>query len=68
MSIWITSDQASTGKITMTNGAFSTTFAVAANGITSVNIPHGLAHISNAESGTVIQKSLRITVDPGSLM
>lgn len=40
-------------------------FLVAANGITSVNIPHGLAHISNVESGTVIQKSLRLTVDPG---
>ena len=65
MSIWITSDQASSGKISMTNGTFNATFSVAANGITSVNIPHGLAHISNAESGTVIQKSLRLTVDPG---
>ena len=51
--------------ITMTNGTFSAPFSVAANGITSVNIPYGLAHISNAESGMVIQKSLKITVDPG---
>ena len=38
MSIWITSDQASSGKISMTNGTFNATFSVAANGITSVNI------------------------------
>ena len=49
----------------MTNGTFSAPFSVAANGITSVNIPYGLAHISNAESGMVVQKSLKITVDPG---
>ena len=65
MSIWITSDQASSGTITMTNGAFSANWSVAANGITSVNIPHSLAHISNAESGTIIQKSLKISVNTG---
>ena len=65
MSIWITSDQASSGKITMTNGAFTANFTVAANGITSVNIPYAQAHISNAESNLVIQKSIRISVDPG---
>lgn len=65
MSIWITSDQASSGTITMTNGAFSANWSVAANGITSVNIPHNLAHISNAESGMIIQKSLKLSVNTG---
>ena len=65
MSIWITSDQASSGTITMTNGSFSANWSVPANGITSVNIPHSLAHISNAESGTIIQKSLKLSVNTG---
>lgn len=65
MSIWITSDLASSGTITMTNGTFNTVFSVAANGITQVDIPYNLAHISNAESHLVIQKSLKISVNPG---
>ena len=65
MSIWITSDQASSGTITMTNGAFTANWSVPANGITSVNIPHSLAHISNAESGMIIQKSLKLSVNTG---
>jgi gliding motility-associated-like protein len=65
MSIWITSDQNSSGTITMTNGALNTTFTVAANGITQIDVPFGIAHIFNSESGTVIQKSIRIAVNPG---
>ncbi len=65
MSIWITSDQASSGTIVMTNGTFSANWNVAANGITSINIPYNLAHISNAESNMIIQKSLKISVNPG---
>ena len=65
MSLWITSDKATSGTVTMTNGAFSATFNIPANGIQSINIPHALAHISNAESGIVIQKSIRVKADPG---
>jgi gliding motility-associated-like protein len=65
MTIWITSDQASSGVVSMTNGALSVPFTVTPNLMTPINIPHALAHISNAESGMVIQKSIRIKVDPG---
>ncbi|MEO6254087.1 MAG: PKD domain-containing protein [Ferruginibacter sp.] len=65
MTIWITSDQASSGTIALTNGSFATTFSVAANGIVPIDIPHNVAHIFNAESGTVIQKSIKIKVNPG---
>ncbi len=65
MNIWITSDQASSGVVSISNGTFTVPFNVTANGIVPINIPHSLAHISNAESGMVIQKSIKITVDPG---
>ncbi|MFZ1306535.1 MAG: hypothetical protein WAR80_11885, partial [Ferruginibacter sp.] len=55
LQVWITSDQASSGTVSVTNGLFSAPFTVAANSITSVEIPYAAAHISNAESGTVIQ-------------
>ena len=65
MSLWITSDKATSGTITMSNGTFNATFSIAANGIQSINIPYNLAHISNAESGLVIQKSIKVKADPG---
>lgn len=65
MSIWITSDRASSGTVTITNGSFTAPFTVAANGIVSINIPHSLAHLSNAESGIVNQKSINVKVNPG---
>lgn len=65
LSIWITSDRASSGTITMANGAFSGTFNIAANGLQEIQIPHASAHISNGESNMVIQKSIRIKTDAG---
>ena len=66
LSIFITSDNASTGTITMPNAAFSSTFSIAANGIQEIQIPWNInIHISNAESNTVLNKSIRIKVDPG---
>lgn len=65
LSIWITSDRASSGTITMANGAFTANFNIPANGLQEIAIPHGLAHISNGESGMVIQKSIKIKVNPG---
>jgi gliding motility-associated-like protein len=65
MTIWITSDLASSGTVTITNGSYSANFNVAANGIVPVSIPYANAHISNAESGIVIQKSIRIKVNAG---
>ncbi len=65
LSIWITSDKASSGTITMGNGAFTATFNIAANGLQEIQIPHSTGHISNAESGTVIRKSIKIKTDPG---
>ncbi len=65
LSIWITSDRASSGTITMPNGAFSASFNIAANGLQEIQVPHAAAHISNAESFQVLQKSLHIKTDPG---
>lgn len=65
LSIWITSDRASSGTITMSNGAFSANFNIAANGLQEIQIPHSAAHISNGESGLVIKKSIRIKTNPG---
>ncbi len=67
LSIYITSDRASTGTITMGNGAFSATFNINAgnNYFQEIQIAHNLAHISNAESFTIIQKSIRIKVNAG---
>jgi gliding motility-associated-like protein len=49
----------------MANGAFTANFNIAANGLQEIQIPHGIAHISNAESGLVIKKSIKIKVNPG---
>ena len=65
LSIWITSDRASSGTVKMTNGAFSATFSIPANGLQEIQVPHALAHISNGESFSVIQKSIKIETDPG---
>ena len=65
LSIWITSDRASSGTITMANGAFTANFSIAANGLQQIQVPHSVAHISNAQSGMVIQKSIKVKVNPG---
>src|SRR5262245_19312643 len=65
LSIWITSDRASTGTITMANGAFSASWSVTANGITEVEVPYSAAHISNGESNAIIKKSIKVKVDAG---
>jgi gliding motility-associated-like protein len=70
LSIWITSDKASSGTITMPNGAFSSTFNIAANGIAEIAVPYADAHISTAETSSdaniiILQKSIRIKVDAG---
>jgi len=65
LSIWITSDKASSGTITMANGAFTSSFNIVANGLQEIQVPYSAAHISNAESGSIIQKSIKIKVDAG---
>ena len=65
LQVWITSDQASSGTVTVTNGSFSANFTVLANGITSVEVPYTAAHISNAETGTILQKSIKLAVNVG---
>ncbi len=70
LSIWITSDKASSGTITMPNGAFSSTFNIPANGIAEIAVPYAAAHISTAETSSdaniiVLQKSIRVKVDVG---
>lgn len=71
LSIYITSDRASSGTITMLNGAFSGTFNIAANGIQEIRIPwNANIHISNTESSNenitqILTKSIHIRVDQG---
>lgn len=66
LSIYITSDKASSGTITMANGAFNGVFNIPANGLQEIQIPwSALRHISNAEANTVIKKSINIKVNPG---
>ncbi len=71
LSIFITSDKASSGTITMPNGAFSGTFNVLANGIQEIQIPWNVnVHISNGESSNeattqILKKAIRIKVDAG---
>src|SRR5436190_3169336 len=58
LSIFITSDKASSGTISMGNGAFFSTFNIIANGIQEIQIPwNSNIHIDNTESNTVIKKS-----------
>lgn len=66
LSIYITSDKASSGTITMGNGAFTGSFNIAANGIQEIQIPWAPdRHISNADANMVIRKSINIKVNPG---
>ena len=65
LSIWITSDKASSGTITMANFAFSSTFNIPANGLAEIQVPWSAAHISNAESNMLVKKSIRVKVDAG---
>jgi gliding motility-associated-like protein len=66
LSIYITSDKASSGTITMANGAFTSTFNIAPNGLQEIQIPWAAnRHISNAEANTVIRKSILIKTNPG---
>jgi gliding motility-associated-like protein len=71
LSIWITSDKASSGTITMPNGAFSGTFNIAANGLAEIVIPNNAStRLLNTEStnGTttlVLKKSIKVSVNPG---
>ncbi len=70
LSIWITSDKASSGLITMANAAFTASFDIPANGLAEIQVPYAFAHISNGESsdGTtinILKKSIRVKVDPG---
>lgn len=65
LSIWITSDKASSGTVTLTNGTFSANFNIPANGLQEIQIPHAIGHISNGESFTISKKSIRVKVNPG---
>lgn len=71
LSIFITSDQASSGTITMPNGAFSGVFNITANGIQEIQIPWNPSiHIRNSESSNetttqILKKAIHIKTNPG---
>lgn len=64
MSVFITSDKSSSGKISVP-GLFSSNFSVAAGAVTEVDIPYNIAHITSAEAGSVVRKGIRVLVDSG---
>jgi gliding motility-associated-like protein len=64
ISIFITSGQTSSGKVTA--GSFVATFNVAANQVTEVKVPRNVAYINDTESGQVLpNRAIHITVDAG---
>jgi gliding motility-associated-like protein len=64
MGLFITSDKNSAGTITV-NG-FSTTFNVSANQVAGpIDIPYNSAHINSSESGTPVNKGIRVKVNAG---
>lgn len=64
MGLFITSDKNSSGTITV-NG-FTTSFTVTANQVAGpIDIPYNVAHINFGESGNVINKGIRVKVNPG---
>ncbi|MEO7047353.1 MAG: PKD domain-containing protein, partial [Ferruginibacter sp.] len=67
LSIYVTSDKASTGTVTMTNGAFSATFNLNAgnNYFQEIQISSATAQILNSQSNAVIQKSIKVKTDSG---
>lgn len=66
LSIFITSDRASSGTVSMPNGAIvPQPFNIPAYGIQEIQIPFSASiHISNAESNSVINKAIHIKCDP----
>lgn len=65
MSLFLTSDQNSSGTITV--GSFSTTFTVTANQVTAgIDIPYSTAHIASSEAGVAVKnKGIHVQVDNG---
>ncbi|PJJ79990.1 PKD domain-containing protein [Mucilaginibacter auburnensis] len=64
MSIFVTSDKSSSGKISV--GNFSANFSVVANTVTEIKIPRSIAYIDTSESGIPLSnKGVHILVDPG---
>ncbi len=67
LSIYVTSDQASSGTITMANGGFASTFTLNSgnNFFAEIQVPSSIAQILNAESNVVGKKSIRVKTNPG---
>lgn len=67
LSIYITSDKASTGTVKMINGAFSATFNLNAgnNFFQEIQILSATGQITNAESNAISKKAIRVTTDAG---
>ena len=64
MSLFITSDKASSGTISIP-GVFNASFAVAAGQVTEIDVPYTTAHIKSEEAGSIIRKGIRVKVDAG---
>jgi hypothetical protein len=64
LSLFITSDQASSGTIQIGSTTINT-FSIAANALQEIDIPYNQAYISNSESNTLVNKGIRVLVDPG---
>ncbi|WP_256537750.1 gliding motility-associated C-terminal domain-containing protein [Mucilaginibacter aquariorum] len=64
ISVFITSNHASSGKITA--GNFSVPFSIAANSVMEIRVPRINAYINEEESGVVLNnRAIHVTVDVG---
>jgi gliding motility-associated-like protein len=64
MSLFITSDKASSGAVSIP-GIFQASFNVAAGQVMEIDIPYDIAHIKNTEANSVLRKGIRVKVDAG---
>jgi gliding motility-associated-like protein len=64
MSLFITAEKNSSGIVTVP-GVFSSSFSVTAGQVAEIDIPYSIAHITTAESGTVVRKGINVKVDAG---
>jgi gliding motility-associated-like protein len=64
MSLFITAEKNSSGTVTVP-GVFSSSFIVTAGGVTEIDIPYNIAHITTAEAGKVVRKGINVKTDAG---
>lgn len=68
LTVYITSDVNTCGKIEIPLGTYTQTFNVTANAITSIVLPWGAAYLQNTELDQIINKGVHIITDDSVLV